>query len=133
MPPSRVSRVPWLYAYRRTGTYPAATERSGKWMVFVPIYDVDRAWAVIKDATEKGSLGDGSKCSTMWENAHATDRETKVICVYTYDGGDLADVRRVRAELRALGFTRPMGWKADATTLAGVYSSPGQRVSRYWE
>ncbi len=49
----------------------------------------------------------------------------KVICVYTYDWTDEADVRRVRQELRALGITSKIPYKTDDDTNAGRYSSQG--------
>ena len=33
--PSEVTNVYWIYAIRKKGRYPKATERSGKWLIFV--------------------------------------------------------------------------------------------------
>ncbi len=58
----------------------------------------------------------------------------RVICVYTYDYADEADVRRVREELRALGFIDKLSYKADEDTLAGKYAQLGDRnISKYRE
>jgi hypothetical protein len=43
--------------------------------------------------------------------------------VYTLDADDRADVGRVLAELRRLGFTGRLNYKADDDTLAGMYGS----------
>jgi hypothetical protein len=51
-----------------------------------------------------------------------------LICIYTQDWRDVEDVRRVIGELRALGITDRLYYKADAQTLQGmsgsVYCSP---------
>src|SRR5262249_15095683 len=62
--PSDVTDKYWLYARRTTGTYPVATENSGKWLVFVSAEQVDEAWAKIKCATEEGRLGFAAKVAT---------------------------------------------------------------------
>jgi hypothetical protein len=130
-PPSQVTGDYWIYAWRHEGSYPQPTERSGKWLLFVPSEKIDAAWATIKRATEQGRLGDSAKAAAARPNALAIDAQKKVICVYTYDGDDRDDVGRVLRELRALGFGARLFWKADAATLAGVYSGAGRRASRY--
>jgi len=62
--PSEVTDVYWIYAENKTGTYPAATLRSGTWLVFVNVEDADELWAKIKKATEEGKLGQDSKVAT---------------------------------------------------------------------
>ena len=132
--PSEVTEVYWLYAIRQKGTYPRPTPRSGKWLIFVDRNEVDTVWATIKQATEEGKLGGSAKVSTAKPNQYATDPKTKVICVYTYDWTDEADVRRIRAELRALGITQKILYKADANTLQDKYRVTGhQWISKYFE
>ena len=128
--PSEVTEVDWLYAIRQKGTYPKPTPRSGKWLVFVDRNEVDAVWATIKEATEAGRLGDSAKVATAKLNPHATDPKTKVICVYTYDWTDEVDIRRIRAELRALGITQKIPYKADADTLQDKYRVTGHRQIR---
>src|SRR5262249_57916631 len=54
------------------------------------------------------------------------------LCVYTYDWTDQADVRRVRDQLRQLGITDPIPYKADHDTLAGHYTNRGhKKISKY--
>jgi hypothetical protein len=130
-PPSQVTDDYWVYARRQRGRYPKATVRSGKWLLFVPNEKIDEAWATIRRATQEGRLGGSAKAATARPNRLATSPDTKVICVYTYDGDDRDDVGRVLRELRALGFGARLFWKADAATLAGVYSGAGRRASRY--
>lgn len=131
--PSQTTDVFWIYAERLKGSYPELGEKGGKWLVFVPIAELDRAWAKIKQATEEGRLGGLSKVATARPNRNAADPGTKVICVYTYDWTDAEDVRRVRAELRSLGITQKIPYKADEDTLSGRYLVAGhKRISKYF-
>jgi len=91
-------------------------------------------WAKIKKATEEGKLGDSAKVATAKPNPNATNQATKVICVYTYDWTDEKDVKRVREELRILGITNKIPYKADEDTLSGKYRVRGDtRISKYYE
>jgi hypothetical protein len=108
--------------------------RSGKWLIFVPLDELDDAWAKIKKATEEGLLGDSSKSATALPNPNAVAPTKQVICVYTYDSEDREDVMRVRQALRDLGFTRPIPYKTDKATLERRYQVRGhQRISLYYE
>ena len=134
MNPTEVTEVYWLYAIRQKGTYPKPTPRSGKWLVFVDRNEVNVIWAAIKEATEAGRLGGSAKVATAKPNPYATDPKTKVICVYTYDWTDEADVRRIRTELRSLGITQKIPYKADADTLRDKYRVTGhRRISKYYK
>lgn len=124
---------PWIYAKRQVGNYPAYTERGGKWLLFVPIAQIDDIWQKIASAVEQGLLGGSAKVATAFPNPHQRDPNKRVICVYTYDCTDEEDVRRVRQRLRELGFTGKIAYKADQVTREGQYSQKGQRVSKYYE
>jgi hypothetical protein len=121
----------WLWAKRQQGTYPEHSARGGKWLVFVPVGDVDHRWAAIRQATEEGTLGGLAKVATAMPNPNAISARQRVICVYTYDGLDEPDAMRVRAALRDLGITWPISYKLDSATLAGQYAATGARVSLY--
>jgi len=132
--PSRVKHEYWLYAKRKRGDYPRATVKSGKWLIFSPISRIDDLWTRIKLATEDGRLGNSAKVATAKPNPVATNPRMKVICVYTYDWTDEADVRRVREELRALGIISRIAYKADSDTDAGRYARLGhKRISKCYE
>ncbi len=77
-------------------------------------------------------MGDSAKVATARKNPHELDPKERVICVYTYDADDYADVSRVREALREIGYTRKLPYTMDDATLAGRYSAGG-RVSRYYE
>lgn len=129
--PSTYDADYWIRAERKQGTYPEHTERGGKWMVFVSVEDVDRWWAVIRQATEEGKLGGRAKVATAMPNPHAISDRKRLICVYTYDGLDKEDAMRVRAALHDLGITWPISYKLDNATRAGQYAATGARVSLY--
>ncbi len=134
MIPSEVTDRYWLHAARAEGEYPPPTSRNGKWLVFVGRDNVDDVWSKIAQAVKKGALGSSAKVSTAKPNANAKDPSTHVICVYTYDSDDLADVKRVRQALRDLGIERPIGYKTDAATHEQRYQVRGDtRISKYWE
>jgi Domain of unknown function (DUF1917) len=131
--PSQIQDDYWVSARARKNRVPF-TERSGKWLIFVPLDELDDAWAKIKKATEAGLLGNSSKAATALSNPNAADPTKRVICVYTYDSDDREDVMRVRQALRDLGFDRPMPYKTDLATLEGRYQVRGhKRISLYYE
>jgi len=132
--PSKETHAYFITAERNKGTYPEATEYSGKWLIFVRTENVDVVWGKIKKATENGLLGDESKVSTARLNPNAVNINEKVICVYTYDFRDIGDVRRIRESLRQLGIISKIPYKADEDTLAGKYRKRGdRRISLYYE
>jgi len=132
--PSEVTDVYWLFAERKQGKCLSYTPRGGKWLIFVNIKDIDEVWGKIKKATEEGKLGGSAKVATARPNPNATNPGTKVICVYTYDWTDEEDVRKIRKELRKLGITNKIPYKADEDTLSGKYRVKGHtRISKYYE
>lgn len=132
--PSQETGEYWLFAERQTGSYPKATENCGKWLIFVAISQVDAVWMKVREATEMGRLGGSAKVATARPNPNATDSESKVICVYTYDWTDEQDVRRIRQELREIGVVAKIPYKADAETYSGKYAVRGdKRISKYYE
>lgn len=132
--PSQVTEVYWIFADRKKGNYPKPTPKSGKWMIFVPVKDIDEVWAKIKKATEDGRLGFASKVATARPNPNSLSPNQRVICVYTYDHEDESDVKRIREELRMLGMTHKIPYKTDEDTRSGKYRKTGEkRVSKYYE
>ena len=131
--PTKIHDKPWLYARRQMKEYPKSTTRGGKWLIFVPIKDLDFTWEKIKLATEQGLLGGSSKTSTMWNNSHASDHQTKLICVYTYDWTDKKDVMEIREMLEKLGITQKIPYKSDEDTINVKYKKTGnKRISKYY-
>lgn len=93
----------------------------GKWLVFVPVAEVDDWWLKIWTAVMRGRLGFRAKAATARENPLQRSSATRVICVYTGDWRDKADVGRVLTALRKLGVTWRLSYKTDDATLSGRY------------
>ena len=105
-------------------------ELAGKWLIFLPIDQVDEAWKKIRDATCANILGISAKVSTVKPNPDSKD-QMKVIYVYTADWQDETEVMRVREELRKIGFTDRIGYKRNIETFKGEYAQKGKRVTFY--
>ena len=122
--PSQNNTDPWIYA-RGTGEgcHEDGQTYVGKWLVFVAPAEVDRVWAAIQGATEVDRLGVAAKVSTKHQVGHESNHH--VICVYTRDFRDEADVERVLEGLRGIGIEGRLFYKTDQATLSGIYSSGG--------
>jgi hypothetical protein len=132
--PSEVTDAHWVYAYRLTGKYPDFSKNSGKWLVFVSVDNVDVVWGKIKLATETGLLGGVSKVATARPSSNATNKNVKVICVYSYDHTDKDDVTRIRQELRKIGIENKIPYKTDNATQQGRYQVKGDsRMAVHYE
>jgi hypothetical protein len=125
--PSEEREAFWLYARNETPTgRPEDRERSGKWLVFVPKERLDEVWEVLWKETEAGRLGCRTKVSTAARNPAQVvlDERNGVISVFTYDHRDEADLRRVRARLRELGFRDKLAYKTNRATRERRYGDP---------
>merc|ERR1719221_984407 len=87
---------------------------------------VDGVWKSIAAATTDGALGVAAKVSTNGKGlAGYRDpawRGTYLVCAYTSDFRDAADVARALRGLRRAGVRHRVYYKADIVTLAGLYS-----------
>ena len=103
--------------------------RSGKWILYPTLEQVDAVWPLVARAVVRGDLGSSAKVSTR--KSHATGAyRTCCLCVYVDNFADEADVARVAAALRALGPvvigpTAAMYFKADAMTHLGPHVPEG--------
>lgn len=132
--PSQVIDDYWLFAKRKNGTYPALTENSGKWLIFIKRSEIDAWWTKIKAATEQGSFGNCVKVSTAKPKPNVINSNQHVICVYTYDWKDEEDVCRIRRALGDLGVVWEIGYKTDQDTGAGLYAVHGNKgICKYHE
>ena len=104
---------------------------TGKWLVFVSSDEVDDLWERVVKSTLSGTLGVSAKVS-------GRDKEDvpsmHVISVYNADYRSLADVYRVRDELRRLGVERRIAYKPDVYSHCRIYldNSWGIPPSRYY-
>ena len=101
----------------------------GKWLVFVSSNGVDNLWERIVKSTIAGTLGMSAKVSTRKEEG-----SSHVICVYNSDYRAMAEVNRVRDELRRLGVDGHITYKPDIYTYCNIYKDNrwGIRASRYY-
>lgn len=104
---------------------PKHDSKAGKWLVFVLPGEVDALWTSIASAVQAGHLGPAAKVSTRLRDPAFAHQREHVICVYTEDARDEADVRRVRDALRRIGITESIPYKTDDQTLAGLYAGSG--------
>jgi Domain of unknown function (DUF1917) len=121
-PPTQAMQAGWIYARRKQGDYPDYTERSGKWLIWLSAETVDRYWQKIKESVEQGFLGNAAKVATAGSGRQKAGKPY-VICVYTYDYEDKADVMRIHSVLRDLGIRREIIYKADEDTERLRYGS----------
>ncbi|KAK5107678.1 hypothetical protein LTR62_000913 [Meristemomyces frigidus] len=104
----------------------------GKWMLFPDVNDVARVWRVVAEATAAGKLGPISKVAT--HDQSPPQARARLICVYTYDFTDMADVRRVLDELIALDLVsrstqdRSIYYKCDAWTYLDLKSDNSYKI-----
>jgi len=88
---------------------------SGKWMLFPNKQQVDELWAKVARAVSQGLLGPVAKVAPS-NPAYAN----QVICVYTPDITNAADVTRIRQVLRDIGFTEEIQYKAGTPLASSV-------------
>jgi hypothetical protein len=136
MTDERPSRFTGDYYLHATGPEPTegSMRRPGKWLIFVSRSRVDALWETIRRAVRAGRLGHAAKVSTALPNPLSPDPKKHVICVYTGNEDDPADVRRVREALRQLGVSWKIPYKSDAATRAGQYEvTTGGPAAKYYE
>jgi hypothetical protein len=87
----------------------------------VPRESADEVWERIRQATETGGLGIAAKVSTSRPSGYKSPDH--VICVYTYDFRDKANVGEILKRLQEIGITGKLYYKSDQATLGGVYTT----------
>jgi hypothetical protein len=102
-------------------------------MLFPHVSAIDSVWETIRVAYEEGKLCSATKMATMRrENSNAISADQKLICVYTYDSDDMADLQRVVDAQRDVGIPHRLIYKEDAATLAGEYSFNSPKPVSKW-
>lgn len=120
------SQSGWIFAHRQHGDYPEGTEQDGKWMVFPRTEEVDTVWGAIEEAVSEGLLGDAAKVAPE----PSQSKGTHVICIYTYDSDDKADLLRILTHLRGMSINHSAMYKENRETHAGNYAGVSLRWSR---
>lgn len=102
----------------------------GKWLIHESENRIDKSWNAIARCTLDGELGIDAKVLTARQAARSNDF---VICVYTANYFDYADVSRVRLRLRELGYSQTLYYKPDLYTYLNIYKRtfPNAKASRY--
>ncbi|KAF7555040.1 hypothetical protein G7046_g6655 [Stylonectria norvegica] len=99
----------------------AGKVRAGKWMIFCPPAEVNEVWEIVAKATANNELGIAAKVAPKPEDEDP--RKDRLICVYTTDFKDKADVGRVLQKLRELRLVEARG--------RPVYYKPGEFSQEY--
>lgn len=113
--PTDVTDAYWLWAE----TAQVSDSPSGKCIVFCPIDRVAEVSETVRDAVLAGRLGHAAKAATAPNPDQYTPNELPII-VYTR-ADDNGEIGRVLPELRTLGISQGLPYKADETTYAGTY------------
>ncbi|KZL65969.1 DNA polymerase II large subunit-like protein [Colletotrichum tofieldiae] len=83
-------------------------------------------WRVVARATANNELGIAAKVAPWNPHNDPTGRKDRIVCVYTADFSDKADVTRILQKLRGLRLVETMGrpiyYKPDAFTYLGIAS-----------
>ncbi|KAK5995774.1 UPF0696C11orf68-like protein [Cladobotryum mycophilum] len=109
--------------------------RTGKWMLFCSVTEVNEVWEIVVKATANNELGIAAKVAPRSQTQDP--RKDRLLCVYTADFADKVDVKRVLQKLRELKLvetrSRPIYYKPDAFTYIGISSGNpwGVRASIY--
>ncbi|OCT47462.1 hypothetical protein CLCR_03501 [Cladophialophora carrionii] len=105
----------------------------GKWMLFPTEGHVDRVWESVARAVWAGKLGTGAKVATAAaasdtggvdepQGSARGDAAQRLICIYTADFADEADVRRVLGAIKDLGLLQgPSAAEDSAGSLRTIY------------
>jgi hypothetical protein len=102
---------------------------NGKWMLFPSPSHVDEVWAKVARATQAGELGTAAKVATAADDDRS--EKTRLICAYTEDFSDKADVMRVLKKLKELGLVRDgqgIFYKCDAYTYLDIVNGNEYRL-----
>ena len=76
-------------------------------MIFCPPEEVNDVWAVVARATVDNDLGIAAKVALD----NGEDQRPRLMCIYTKDFSDRADVTRVVQKLKELGLIETRGSK----------------------
>jgi hypothetical protein len=105
----------WVWS-RRNASISSDENRSGKWMLFPRCGQAVTAWRIVAQAGQDGQIW-------LAKISPRATRGSHLICVYTPDFTDWADVESVVQRLDNLGVVdRPVYYKPDLFTYAGIYN-----------
>jgi Domain of unknown function (DUF1917) len=123
----------WVWATKLTRQQKSQiSERTGKWMLWPADDEVVKVWRVICELTQNGMLGVQAKVTYCGYDLSRSLKD-RLICVYTKDSDDLADLQRVVNQLReSLDRKHRLVYKEDRMILAGGYKDTTARPVSKW-
>lgn len=116
----------WGFIWERPNDF-YSTDQTGKWCVVRNASDIDALWAQVRQAVRDGKFRAALVSSPRQAATHGN---TYVICAFTRDWQDKADVDAAREVLRNFGVTEELGYKRDVDTVNGVYGTPEEWTYR---
>jgi len=126
--PSKTNDRVWIRIVLNN-SYPEPTSKSGKWLIFGTQKETDDYWNKVKKALIENKLGNDAKVATSCKKPEY-GKDSKVICVYTYNYEDTKDTMRIREALRDIGFIWNLPYKSDEDTISGIYTRNGNHNFR---
>ena len=115
--PSRTLHEPWIFLATPRQEF-ESTDLSGKWCIFRNADAIDSAWIQVVALVASGALLAAKVSTRMSVAVGVYDRH--VICVYTRDWRNVAEVQQARQVLHSAGFSERLGYKRDSDTIAGI-------------
>jgi hypothetical protein len=114
----RAGKVSWRQtpAPKLQASRPNQCTDKRQWMLFCSAQDVNHVWSIVATATAANELGIAAKVAP--KPVDDDTRRDRLICVYTADFQDKADVGRVLQKLREL--------KLVEARSRAIYYKPGQ-------
>lgn len=100
-----------------------STSNTGKWCVVRPADKIDELWVRVCQAVRDGIFPAALVSTPSQAASHGG---TFVICVFTRDWRNKADIDAARELLREFGVTESIGYKRDLDTVNGVYGTPDE-------
>lgn len=108
----------WMYCTSPNLNSFKSDEKSGKWCIFREEGEIDDVWQAISSLVENEELL-LAKCSTKLSQRLGPPRPY-VICVYTQDWADDAELDRTLQVIRAAGIEGSLKYKRCLETFAGI-------------
>jgi hypothetical protein len=113
--PHVTAQAGWVWS-RQNAPISSDENRSGKWMLFPHCGQAVAVWRIVAQAGQDGQIW-------LAKISPRATRGSHLICVYTPDFTDRADVETVVQRLDNLGLVeRAVYYKPDIFTYAGIYN-----------
>lgn len=114
--PSKNTYRYWILYRLKSFSNFKSSDITGKWCIFLTGEEVDEKWVLIKSLIDRKEII-SAKVSTSLSQVKNNEY---VICVYTKDWSDVEDLKKTRASLSSVGFTKKIKYKRDIDTFNNV-------------